>query len=262
LTLITGCALLAVPALALAVPRHAATTTARRPAPVNTRPAIEPAHGRPFVPAQGDWEGTARGLAASFQLSFDERLAPRPGVPQYGVSHVVLLLPDACPVSAADYNAEEVSASIPTQIGAHGALTLTKFGVRGALTSRRTATISVHYRSAGCSGTLTWTLHPASRVTVDDGSWTARFADGERERFSVTSAGRLAEGLNLPNMMQACGGVQGTLVMFIPADGVATFDNADLKATLRFSAATAGGTLNSSAGCPGGPIHFSATRDG
>jgi hypothetical protein len=232
-----------------------------RPARVDTPPAIRPAHGKPFVPVQGDWEGTAAGLAASFQLSFDERLPQRPGIPRYGFSQVVLLLPASCPVRAAVYNVEQAGTGVPTQIGAHGALALTKYGVTGTLTSPRTATMSVRYGSGGCHRTLTWTLHPASRVTVDDGSWTARFKDRELEPFVVTGAGRLAEGLNLPNLMRACGGVQGALVVFIGADGIATFDGADLKATLRFSATRAAGTLNSGSGCPGGPIHFSATRD-
>src|ERR1700742_4114909 len=62
---------LTVAALAAAM----ATATCAAPAPAQpskpTPPAVVPAQGRPFVPVQGDWEGTAGGFEASFNLVLD-----------------------------------------------------------------------------------------------------------------------------------------------------------------------------------------------
>src|ERR1700729_2886223 len=60
-------------------------------------PAIVPRHGRSFVPVQGDWEGTADGFAASFNLVLDAVRPQRAGGPQYGIQDLVMLRPLACP---------------------------------------------------------------------------------------------------------------------------------------------------------------------
>lgn len=54
--------------------------TLARPTP----PAVQPEHGRSFIPVQGDWEGTADGFAASFNLIVDAVRQQRAGVPGTG----------------------------------------------------------------------------------------------------------------------------------------------------------------------------------
>src|ERR1700744_760931 len=87
-----------------------------------TPPAIVPTHGRPFIPVQGDWEGTANGFAASFNLVLDAVHQQRAGVPQYGIQDLVMLRPLACPINPAHYGESILGGRLPSGHGDHGAL--------------------------------------------------------------------------------------------------------------------------------------------
>jgi hypothetical protein len=239
----------------LAFPQPAAGAT-----PPLGLPRIQPRSGRAFVPSVGDWEGAADGFAASFELSYDPLLRRRAGIPQYGVSHVVLLRPDSCPVNPTSYAEEVIGGLTPGQIGAYGSLNLQSFGLLGTVTGAGSATVSGRYSALTCAGVLTWQMHPAQRVAVTDGLWTARFSDGESERFVVEAGGRLAVSLRLPVALARCNGLRGAVDLFIAADGTATYTGAGLVADVGFNGATAIGTLDSTGkGCAGGPVRFTAS---
>ena len=241
------------------------TTTASRStsAPGPATPLIRPRTGHAFRPKLGDWEGTVDGFPASFQLSYDRSLPQHAGVPQYGLSHIVMLRPAGCPPNADHYAETIIDGQTPGEIGGFGTLALTRFGIDGSFTGARTATFSTGYAtSSSCTGHLIWHMRPAVRHTVDDGAWSARFRDGETERFAVMAGGRLATGFTLPRLMTACNGLSGGLDVFIGASGTARYAGTTLLATIRFGARSASGTLNAAGhGCPGGPVRFTATQN-
>jgi hypothetical protein len=115
--------------------------------------------------------------------------------------------------------------------------------------------VSVSYRvppsgaAAGCSGELTWRLHPAHRVAVEDGQWRLHFSDGESQRFTVEAGGRLAPGVKLPQMLASCGGPTGDVDLFIAPSGTASYVLTHaISITLRFRGSRASGTMSVSAG--------------
>jgi hypothetical protein len=247
---------LVVAVLAAVVP---SATAAQRAWP--TPPAIQPSHSRSFIPVQGDWEGTANGFAASFNLVVDTVKQQRAGVPQYGIQDLVMLRPLACPPEPSHYGESILGGQLPSVLGDHGSLGLSRFGLEGAFTGARSAMLQGRYSLPSCHGTLSWHLHPAVRPTVANGTWTVRYSAGGHSTFHVRAGGRLATGIRLPDAIAACNGLEGTLDVFIGTQGGAAITQAGLTLTLRFTNGTAKGTL-SAGGCKGGPLRVAAHHSG
>ena len=222
-------------------------------------PTVQPRGGLPFTPVQGDWEGTANGFAASFALVLDATRRQAAGVPQYGIQDLVMLRPLTCPPSPVHYSESILNGRLPSVLGQHGSLGLSRFGLQGALTGARSATLSGTYARPGCHGTMTWHLHPAIRGTVADGTWTIHYADGEHSTFRVMGGGRLATSIRLPHSLAACNGLQGTLDVFIGARGGAAISEDGVTLRLGFANARATGTL-AARGCAGGSARVTALR--
>lgn len=240
-------------ATAVAAP---APTPAAAQAPAATQPppaAVTPRHGRPFAPTQGDWEGTTSGLGASFDLGFD------PVSGRYTLMHFVLLRPNACPADPALHSEFFLSAGARAPLGPFGALRFGSDGVSTTLKGARVATVTSTYRVRTCAGTLTWRMHPARRVAVDDGRWTIRFGQGAPARFRVDSGGRLALGLPLPPVPKGCSGLRGSLDLFISATGRADITHGGVTMALRFTKRAATGTVRI-AGCQAGSLPIRAAR--
>ncbi|HTU98088.1 MAG TPA: hypothetical protein VMF14_19715 [Solirubrobacteraceae bacterium] len=252
-------ALVVVGALAAATASTTSASTAAVVSPAKpTPPAVVPHHGRPFVPVQGDWEGTAGGFAASFNLVLDAARQQRAGVPRYGISDLVILRPRDCPPDSTHYSESIISGRLPSALGNHGDLGLRNFGLGGALTGKRSATLESHYSLASCHATLTWHMHPAVRQTVANGSWTLHYSSGERSTFHVQGGGRLASSIRLPSAIVGCNGLQGTVDVFIGTQGRASFAQSGVGLALRFANGHATGTLSAS-GCAG-PLRLTATH--
>jgi hypothetical protein len=108
---------------------------------------------------------------------------------------------------------------------------------------------------------LTWHLHPAVRRTVANGTWTVRYANGEHSAFHVRGGGRLATAIRLPRSIVSCNGLEGALDVFIGTQGGSTITQSGVTLRLRFSNASATGTL-SVRGCQGGPLRLTASLRG
>jgi hypothetical protein len=226
-----------------------------------TPPAIQPTHGHTFIPVQGDWEGTANGFSASFNLILDAVHQQRAGVPQYGIQDLVMLRPLECPPNPAHYGESILGGRLPSVLGDHGALGLSRFGLLGQFTGMRSATLQGGYSLPSCHGMLTWHLHPAVRRTVANGSWMLHYADGEHSTFHVQAGGRLATAIRLPDSIVPCNGLEGTLDVFIGTQGRSAITQSGVTLKLRFANDVAKGTL-SATGCKGGPLRVTATHTG
>lgn len=248
--------LAAVMASATSAAAPAASTPLARPTP----PAIQPKHGHAFIPVQGDWEGTADGFAASFDLVLDAVHQQRAGVPQYGIQDLVMLRPLACPPNPAHYGESILGGRLPSVLGDHGSLGLSRFGLLGQFTGKRSATLQSRYSLHSCHGMLTWHLHPAVRRTVANGTWSLHYAGGEHSTFHVQGGGRLATAIRLPDAIVACNGLHGTLDVFIGTDGRSAITQSGVTFRLRFANGKATGTL-SAPGCKG-PLQITATHTG
>jgi hypothetical protein len=222
-----------------------------------TPPAIQPKHGPSFVPVQGDWEGIANGFAASFNLIVDAVHQQRAGVPQYGIQDLVMLRPLACPPDPAHYGESILGGRLPSVLGDHGSLGLSRFGLHGAFTAKRAALLQGRYSLPSCHGTLTWHMHPAVRRTVANGTWALRYSGGERSTFRVRAGGRLATGIRLPQAIASCNGLEGTLDVFVGTQGRSSISQSGVTLRMRFSNDAAAGTL-SATGCTGGPLRMTA----
>jgi hypothetical protein len=223
-----------------------------------TPPAIQPQRGRPFIPVQGDWEGSAKGFAASFNLVLDAVHQRRAGVPEYGIQDLVMLRPLVCPPDPAHYGESILSGRLPSVLGGHGSLGLSRFGLAGQLTASRSATLQARYTLHSCHGRLTWQMHPAVRHAVANGTWTVSYAGGEHASFQVRAGGRLATAIRLPQAIATCNGLRGTLDVFIGTRGRATITRSGVTLKLRFANGRATGTL-SAPGC-NGPLRVTATH--
>jgi hypothetical protein len=256
-------AALSVYAVAAGVTLATAAGSAARPVEMArpSPPTVQPHGGGPFTPVQGDWEGTANGFAASFALVLDATRHQAAGVPQYGIQDLVMLQPLTCPPSPVHYSESILNGRLPSPLGPHGSLGLSRFGLQGALTGARSATLSGRYTRPGCHGTMTWHLHPAVRGTVADGTWTIHYADGEHSTFHVMGGGRLATSIQLPHSLVACNGLQGKLDVFIGARGGAAISEDGMTLKLGFANARATGSL-AAQGCAGGPARVTALRTG
>jgi hypothetical protein len=242
-----------------------ATASSSRPSEAQTAnptpPGIQPAHGRPFIPIQGDWEGSANGFAASFSLVLDAVHQQRAGVPEYGITDLVMLRPLACPPDAAHYGESILGGRLPSVLGDHGSLGLSRFGLQGALEGKRSATLQGRYALPSCHGMLTWHMRPAVRRTVANGTWTVHYTGGEHSTFHVQAGGRLAAAIRLPRAIAACNGLAGTLDVFIGTDGGSAITQSGVTLKLRFANGSAKGTL-SARGCEAGPLRVTASHSG
>jgi hypothetical protein len=253
---------LAVAAItAFALPGLSAARPAARHAETSSLPTIQAHKGKAFVPTLGDWEGTVNGFPASFQLRHDTSLPQRAGRPQYGLTHIVVFRPDACPASSVRYSEAVVDGQLSSQLGSWGSLGLSHFGFGGGFTGRRSATLSSHYKLKACSGQLTWNMHPANRGQVNTGAWAVKFNGGATGKFTVLAGGRLATAFEIPAALTSCNGLEGAVDAFIAPNGTAKISNSVLSLTMQFSRRTATGQLNSGgSGCASGPIKFTATQ--
>ncbi len=246
--------------MASTTPRAAATSPApaaqlARPTP----PGIQPIHGSSFIPVQGDWEGTANGFAASFNLVLDAVHQQRAGVPQYGIQDLVMLRPLACPPNPTHYGESILGGRLPSVLGDHGSLGLSRFGLQGQFEAKRSATLNGRYSLPSCHGMLTWHMQPAVRRTVANGTWAVRYSGGGSSTFRVRAGGRLATAIRLPNAISACNGLEGMLDVFIGTQGGSAITQSGVTLKLRFSNGSAKGTL-SATGCKGGPLRVTATH--
>ncbi len=235
------------------------------------RAPITSAGQKPFVPAVGDWEGTVDGFPASFELVYE------PGFvvyqrPPYGYEDLTTMDPASCPLAANRYSATVVGRDDVTPLGIGGTLPLAAEGIGGRILGPGSATLSSSFDTgrgggnAACSGTLTRSMHPAKRRTVDDGAWTLRFADGETQTLTVSAGGRVATGIEFPRALGRCGGPYGNLNLFIGPNGRASLKGPGGAYTLSlgFTGATrASGALTTSRGsCRGFRLGITASLAG
>jgi hypothetical protein len=233
----------AVAALAgLAIVLVGSASSGAKPHP---KALIRPAHGKPYVPTLGDWEGKVNGFPTSFALlsvpSFKQF-----GRPPYGFTNVVMLRPRSCPISTVSYSEETITGGRPAMIRRGGSFTLERFGFSGGLLGASRAVVFGSYSSSDgrCTGRLRWQMHPADRARVLDGTWRAHFSDGESSTFEVQAGGRLAAHITLPGRLSACGGPTGALDLFIGARGNAAIRERKLSVGLHFSQSTANGNVS------------------
>ncbi len=218
-------------------------------------PIVAPGRG-PFVPVLGDWEGSVGGYPASFELVYEPAYVSY-GRPPYGYEDLATVDPDSCPLAAERYSVGVVGEDEVTPLGAGGSFPLAGEGIAGGIVGASSASLSVNFNTGtgaagiACRGTLTRTMYPASRRTVDDGAWALRFADGESQAFTVSAGGRLAIGIDLPAALRRCGGPHGNVNLFIPAGGQASLKGPRGAFSLRLSftgANTASGRITVPAG--------------
>lgn len=232
--------------LCLGLPGVAVSASGSAPA------QLTPAHGGPFAPVRGDWEGSADGFPVSFQVGTTGDASPR-----VTFDRLVALVPASCPVSASTYSEQIMDSTRPALVPANG--TFKVFAFSGAFTGPRTVKLSERYRSGRCTGTLRWTLHPARRTTVTDGTWRLRFAGGETATAHVAAGGRVLTGLRLPRALKACNGTSGNVDLFIGPSGRARLSSSAVRVAMRLARRSATGTVNAGgAGCRSGPISFTA----
>jgi hypothetical protein len=214
------------------------------------------ARGHRFVPAVGDWEGTANGFPASFALVYNTRAANR-GRSPYAFQDMTLLEPASCPAASFRYTDAVISARPAlTPLGAGGRFPLASFAVTGSLTGAASATLKGSYSvpsepgAEGCSGTLVWRMRPVRRRAVADGTWTLRYSDGEKKTLTVSAGGRLATGVASPANAPGCDEQAGGADLFIGASGAASFAEPNgFSVSLTFAATTATGTLSVGSRC-------------
>jgi hypothetical protein len=220
----------------------------------SSRPAITPRGGQPFRPTLGDWEGTVDGFPASFGLRY---AADSSGRPRYGFNNVVALRPSGCPANASPYVEDVIASPRLIATARFGALGLAQAGFGGNLLGASSATLSRHYQTPTCSGTLSWHMHPAQRRPVHDGLWKASWSSGGSATFHVIAGGRLATGITVPGRVTACDGVTGQVDLFLAASGRAGLSEHGLNASLSFTGSAGSGQIDAGGrGCAGGPVRL------
>ena len=103
---------------------------------------------------------------------------------------------------------------------------------RGVLTQLESWPASAEF--AQCPKSITWTFHPARRTPVADGTWTLHISGGETQTANVLGGGRVLNSVALPNVGE-CNGPQGSVDLFIAANGVASFGQPGTATSLRVS---------------------------
>jgi hypothetical protein len=179
------------------------------------------------TPRTGDWEGTANGLHASFELVHNRANAVY-GAEPYGMYDLVISTPGTCPTDPGQPTIlEQGTRRYQILIGPNGAFPWHQGGKPyGWITRAGTARVRTGYDiqegNKTCRGSLRFKLHPASRRPVDDGAWKLTFSDGEHQHLDMAAGGRYTS-LSLPNVAPVCssgsGGHFGGIDVFIPADG-------------------------------------------
>jgi hypothetical protein len=225
-------------------PLSSGTTPAAKANPSAATAPIRPAHGKPFVPRLGDWEGTVNGFPASFALLSVPRFQAQFGRPPYGFTDVVLLRPATCPARPALHTEETITGPGAGMIRRSGSFLLQRFSFSGSLQGARSALLMGSFAGGHCSGRLIWHMHPADRAIVPDGTWKAHFSDGESSTFSVVAGGRLASHVVVPTGLHGCGAPTGAVDLFIGARGNAAIQTKGLSAGLHFSSGSATGRLS------------------
>jgi hypothetical protein len=218
------------------------------PALAGARPAIHSGRHR-FVPVTGDWEGTFDGLPASFSLAYKPAYRVYGGlVVPYGFANLIYFEPENCPIDPTMESQSVIGDHDFTPVYAGGSFHLRKnFGVAGGLTGARTAKISIPNSPVPGESCFpkkfVWHLHPVHRRPVQDGTWQATFAGGERETFTVDAGGRLVS-LGTPASF-TCGA--GSLGLFIRPNGrVGAQSPGGIGFTAQFHRRTASGILTGS----------------
>jgi hypothetical protein len=215
---------------------------------------ITPAHGAPFVPRLGDWEGRVNGFPVSLEILRVPRFQTVRHLPPYGFRNLVALEPSTCPPSAGRYSEVSIAVGTAGSLGRRGSFGLTPLGFGGGLKSAASAVLETTFRvssSQDCSGSLVWHLRPANRIAVPDGRWRARYSDGESSAFTVRDGGRLATKLRLPAALAACGGPIGAVDVFIGARGNVAVSEPEVDLGMHFSGAAATGRFS----VPGATCH-------
>jgi hypothetical protein len=244
---------LRVPRLALVIVAGLGTLALAPTAAAHPRrPAIR-VHGHRFVPVTGDWEGTADGYPASFELSY----APFYSIP-YGLNDLVRMAPTSCPAAVLPPASPVIDGGGLAALDPGGSLGAGQYNVHGGLTGARTATLwsKITYAgtgSASCVHRLTFRMHPARRTKVDDGTWAVGYTGAGAQKLSVTAGGRLASPLAVPPSTDVCypnylappAELGDSMQLFIGPSGLATsqFGYWGITATVRFGRATLSGQL-------------------
>jgi hypothetical protein len=242
---------LRVPRLALLLVAGLAMLALAPPATAHPRrPAIR-VHGHRFVPVTGDWEGTADGYPASFELSY----APFYSIP-YGLNDLVRMAPADCPLGVFPPTSPVIDGGGLAELDPGGSLGAGQYNVHGGLTGARTATLWSKITYAGtapasCFRRLTFRMHPARRTKVDDGTWAVRSTGAGAQKLSVTAGGRLASPLFIPPSTDVCypnyltppGELKDALQLFVGPSGVARsqFGYYGVTVTIRFRQTTFSG---------------------
>ena len=220
----------------------------------SAHPPIHSGHSR-FVPVIGNWDGSADGFAASFELAYEPSYRfDGPLVVPYGFANLVLLNPgfdpDTCSDKGEPVSQEIIGENDFTPVYKGGSFHLSSERLRGGLVGARSAQLSTVISLPGCRPVrLTWRLRPVHRRVVRDGVWELRFSDGEHEKFTVVAGGRAVPEIGFPSGYPCESGGVG---LFLQANGRGTARADSTVVTLQFArnratgemAATAGGGLS------------------
>jgi hypothetical protein len=228
------------------------------PTSAPTRPAVSNAKGKLFLPALGDWEGSVNGFPASFRLRYAHTAS---GALRYGLDKLAVLRPASCAVSPSRYQEDLIDSVNPNPLGRSGSLGLGRFGFGGQLNGARSATLTKRYRVDSCMGTLSWHMHPAKRVAVQDGRWRIRYRNGASGTFRVEAGGRVAAGIDIPSAVTDCNRLGGQFDLFIGPNGQAGLSQPNLRASIRFTKRRGSGTVDGGGrSCDKGPLRFNVSR--
>jgi hypothetical protein len=233
--------------LVLAGPAQARRHHRHRP----HRPALR-LHGHRFVPVTGDWEGTADGYPASFQLLYE----PGFSIP-YAVENLVRFEPGSCPNGVYPSVSPLIDSEGPASMASTGSFGVGKYDVYGGLTGTRSAHLwsTISYEGTaqpGCLDRLDLHMHPAHRDRVRSGTWLLRYTDVSQD-VKVVGGGRIVEGIGIPPETDRCypnyitppSGLGDQLEAFIGPTGQAsnTFGYYGISVALNFEANTAAGQM-------------------
>lgn len=236
------------------------------------RPAVR-ARGHVFVPATGNWDGSAPGgFAASFDLAYTPGNTIFGSPYSYGdlvtFSPSVLPSPTGCLIDpgSTGYAVAGEGALFPlTRAAGFG---LAKTDLYGGLVGGTSAVLTQREiwppepEFAQCPKGITWTFHPARRRPVHDGTWTVHLRGAEIQTVKILAGGRVLNSIAIPNVGE-CGGGIGGVTVFITADGVASFGNPStaMRVNITFTTPTSatGEVSESTASCGVEVFPLSAT---
>jgi hypothetical protein len=262
--------------LAAALATGASGTLGLTLAGAQSAQTLDPSGRPPFVPSAGDWEGHVGALHASFTLVPATSDAVGAGASAYAVADLVIQVPSGCPVSTS--SARDASFLVfpdtpALAIAPDGTFPFAATPLRGWLSAAGRAVTLAPFgkgrKNPHCTGTLRFSMAPAQRQTVDDGTWMVTGAADAGATFTVTAAGRVVSGLPIAAAVPACPDGSGTpftgmATMFVKAGGKAaeslTGPNGKLHIALAFSGADSvqGSFTATKKGCMPGVMDFTA----